>query len=66
MLTFFRNLSVWEENRGMPCSLLFLHGHCTNKNFFNKQMNADILKSYITELLLICLAMVKAHLLSTL
>ncbi|AWN72935.1 alpha/beta hydrolase [Legionella anisa] len=46
MLTFFRNLSVWEENRGMPCSLLFLHGHCTNKNFFNKQMNADILKSY--------------------
>ncbi|KTC65042.1 lipolytic protein (plasmid) [Legionella adelaidensis] len=46
MITSVGNLSVWEENRGMPCSLLFLHGHCTNKNFFNQQMNADIFKSY--------------------
>lgn len=46
MPTSFGSLSVWEENRGMSCSLLFLHGHCTNKSFFNKQMNADIFKSY--------------------
>lgn len=46
VLNFYRTLSVWEENRGEDCSLLFLHGHCTNKNFFKKQMNADIFKSY--------------------
>jgi pimeloyl-ACP methyl ester carboxylesterase len=46
VLTSFGNLSVWEENKGMPCSLLFLHGHCTNKTFFNRQMNAEIFKSY--------------------
>lgn len=45
MITSFGNISVWEENLGQPFSVLFLHGHCTNKNFFNQQMNADIFKS---------------------
>lgn len=46
MNTSFGNISVWEENLEKPFSVLFLHGHCTDKNFFNQQMNADILKSY--------------------
>ncbi|WP_454782654.1 alpha/beta fold hydrolase [Legionella sp. WA2022007384] len=46
MHTSLGTLSIWEENSGMPVSLLFLHGHCTNKNFFKYQMNSDAFKSY--------------------
>lgn len=46
MQTSCGTLSIWEENPEKPVSLLFLHGHCTNKKFFAQQMNADIFKSY--------------------
>ncbi|STX50882.1 lipase A [Legionella busanensis] len=39
-------LSIWEENPKAPISLLFLHGHCTNKTFFSQQINTDIFKNY--------------------
>ncbi|MGQ3888643.1 alpha/beta fold hydrolase [Legionella sp. CNM-1927-20] len=44
---FYSNsLSIWEKNPKAPISLLFLHGHCTNKTFFHHQMNAEVFKSY--------------------
>ncbi|WP_131783263.1 alpha/beta fold hydrolase [Legionella gresilensis] len=45
-MSFSNTLSIWEENPNASISLLFLHGHCTNKTFFHHQMNADVIKSY--------------------
>ncbi|WP_419420659.1 alpha/beta fold hydrolase [Legionella sp. D16C41] len=46
MMLFRNKLSIWEENPTAPLTLLFLHGHCTNKNFFYQQMNAAEFKPY--------------------
>lgn len=46
LTTSFGKVSLSQANVASPITLLFLHGHCTNKTFFHQQMNAPIFTAY--------------------
>ncbi len=49
MRTTQGNISIWDSNpdgRVDDPTILFLHGHCTNKSFFSSQIDSPLLTKY--------------------
>lgn len=46
MKTSQGEIAVWDLNEKQPQAVLFIHGHCTNKSFFSKQLNSHLLSKF--------------------